>query len=120
MFIALDALWLTTMGPRFYQTHLAHLLGPVHVPPAIVFYLVYCVGILVFAIAPGVQAKTWWIAGGLGALFGFVAYATYDLTNMATMKEWPAIVTVVDLVWGAVLTGTVASLAYLVAVRWIV
>jgi uncharacterized membrane protein len=120
IFIVFDALWLTVMGPRFYQAHLGHLLGPVHWAPVVVFYLVYCVGIVIFTVSPAVHAKAWWIAAGLGALFGFIAYATYDLTNMATLREWPAVVTIVDLVWGALVTGSVATLAYLVAMRWIV
>jgi len=119
IFLAIDALWLTTMAPRFYQAHIGHLLGPVQWLPAAAFYSVYIVGIVIFAVSPAVHAKTWWVAAGLGALFGFIAYATYDLTNQATMKDWPLIVTVVDLAWGSILTGTVATLSYLVATRWI-
>jgi len=120
IFLAIDAVWLGTMAPKFYQTHIGHLLGDVQWVPAAVFYLIYIVGIVLFAVEPGIRANTWWVATGLGALFGFIAYATYDLTNQATMKDWPLIVTVVDLAWGAILTGSVATVSYFVATKWIV
>lgn len=119
IFLAVDALWLGTMAPRFYQAHIGHLLGPVQWAPAALFYLIYMVGIVLFAVTPAVEARAWWLAAGLGALFGLIAYATYDLTNQATLRDWPIIVTVVDLVWGTVLTGTVATLSYFVAIKWI-
>ncbi len=120
IFLAIDAVWLTTMAPRFYQTHIGHLLGEIQWAPAVVFYLIYIVGIIMFAVAPAVQAKSWWIAAGFGALFGLIAYATYDLTNQATLRDWPIIVTIIDLIWGTILTSTVATLSYLVAMRWII
>lgn len=120
IFLAVDALWLATMAPRFYQAHIGHLLGPVQWAPAALFYLVYIVGIVLFAVTPAIEARAWWLAAGFGAIFGFIAYATYDLTNQATLIDWPLMVTLVDLAWGTFLTGTVATLSYLVAMRWIV
>jgi len=120
VFLAIDAVWLATMAPKFYQTYIGHLLGEVRFGPAAVFYLIYIVGIVVFTVAPAVRAENWLLALGLGALFGFIAYATYDLTNQATMKDWPVIVTLVDLAWGALLTGSVATVSYFIAMKWIV
>jgi uncharacterized membrane protein len=87
-------------------------------PAAAVFYLLYAVGVTVFAVLPAVDAAAPLEAAWRGALFGLVAYATYDLTNMATLRGWPTIVTVVDLAWGVALTASVATLATL-AVTWL-
>ena len=115
VFFAVDMVWLGLVANKFYQTHLGYLLGPVNWMAAIIFYLLYIIGIVVFAIMPGLEANSITKAIALGALFGFLAYATYDLTNLATVKDWPLIVTMVDLVWGTVLTGTVAAGGYYLA-----
>jgi len=120
IFFAIDLVWLGVIAKDFYRTHLGHLMGDVQWIPAIIFYLIYIVGIVLFAVSPAIQARSLLLALGLGALFGFIAYATYDLTNLATLKDWPVLVTVVDLIWGSVLTSSVATLSYLVAVRFIV
>ena len=105
-------------GETFYPRHLAHLLSAnVNWSAAILFYLVFIAGIVFFAVKPALEAGNSLRALAYGAFFGFLAYATYDLTNHATMKDWPAIVTVVDLAWGTVLTGTVAVATYLVSRR---
>ena len=85
---------------------------------AIIFYLLFIVGLVVFAIAPGLQAASLGKALLLGALFGLLTYATYDLTNLATIKDWPLIVTVVDLVWGVILSSSVTWVAFQVG-RWL-
>ncbi len=115
IFFLIDMVWLGLVASKFYQTHLGFLLGPVNWSAAIIFYLLYIVGIVVFAIIPGLEAQSLMKAIILGALFGFLAYATYDLTNLATIKDWPLIVTIVDLIWGTVLTGAVAAGGYYVA-----
>ncbi len=115
IFFLIDMVWLGLVASKFYQTHLGFLLGPVNWTAAIIFYLLYILGIVVFAIVPGLQAESILKALVLGALFGFIAYATYDLTNLATLKDWPLIVTIVDLAWGAVLTGAVAAGGYYTA-----
>ena len=120
IFFLIDMVWLGLVASKFYQTHLGFLLGPVNWAAAIIFYLIYIVGIVVFAIVPGLQADSILKALVLGALFGFIAYATYDLTNLATLKDWPLIVTIVDLAWGAVLTGAVAAGGYYAAKMFVV
>lgn len=116
VFFAIDMLWLGLVARGFYQTQIGFLLGPVHWPVAIVFYLVFLVGLLIFVIAPAVAAKSLSHAVVFGALFGFFTYATYDLTNWATVKDWPWLVSIVDMAWGTVLTASVSGVTYLIAV----
>ena len=112
VFFLIDMVWLGFVANRFYQDQIGHLLGPVNWTAAIVFYLIYIVGILIFAVVPALETGSWQRAVFLGALFGFFAYATYDFTNLATLKDWPLIVVLVDVIWGAVLTGSVAFGSY--------
>lgn len=111
IFGALDAVWLNTMFTRLYQPEIGELLGPLRWAPALSFYLLYMIGIQIFAVAPGLASGKWTTALLYGALFGFFCYATYDLTNHATMKVWSLKVTLVDIVWGTVATGAAAALA---------
>ncbi|MCA9356810.1 DUF2177 family protein [Candidatus Nomurabacteria bacterium] len=111
-FLLIDMLWLGTVATKFYQSQIGFLLGPVNWVAAIVFYLIYIVGIIIFAVHPALEAGSLGKAVMLGALFGFFAYATYDFTNLATIKDWPVLVTVVDLIWGTVLTSSVAAVSY--------
>lgn len=109
-FLALDAVWLTTMGPRLYTPHLGPLLRPdPDLVAAALFYLLYLSGLVAFAVAPAVGAASWTGAAARGAAFGLVAYATYDLTNQATLRGWPWAVTAADLAWGMVVSAAGAS-----------
>lgn len=113
-FFAIDFLWLGAVARKFYFSRMSHLLaGKVNYPAAAGFYAVYIVGLIIFAVAPAVETGTWQTAAMYGALFGFFCYATYDMTNQATLKNWPAAVTVVDIIWGTVLSGSAASIGYL-------
>jgi uncharacterized membrane protein len=108
-FLALDAVWLSIMGPALYRPQLGSLMLEKFVlVPAIAFYLVYPVGIAVFAVGPALQAASGTLALGYGLLLGFLAYATYNLTNMATLRGWSPVVTVADIGWGSVATGAAA------------
>ncbi|MDM0111145.1 DUF2177 family protein [Variovorax sp. J22R133] len=119
IFLALDAIWLTAMADRLYRPALAHLMRErFDVAPAIVFYALYFVGVVIFAVAPGLRDGDWQRSLGLGALFGLIAYATYDLTNQATLKDWPWHVTVADLVWGSFVTAVAAGIACAVTARF--
>lgn len=112
-FLAIDAVWLATMSSVLYRPTLGDIL--LDVPrwgPAIVFYLVYPIGIVVFAVSPAVKLGSVQQAALLGALFGALAYATYDLTNYATLKNWSLTITIADIAWGAVLSGVAASGGY--------
>lgn len=108
--LVIDAVWLATMMQRFYKKFMGDLVAPkANFVAAGVFYILYVAGLVYLIIAPAINNK---ISLGetfvRGAVFGLVAYGTYDLTNQATLKNWPVIVTVVDLIWGTLLTGTVA------------
>ena len=108
-FLALDAVWLGVMGTTLYRAQLGSLvLEKFLLAPAIAFYLVYPIGIAVFAVGPALQAGSAASALGHGLLFGFLAYATYNLTNLATLRGWSPLVTAVDIGWGAVATGAAA------------
>jgi uncharacterized membrane protein len=118
IFFGIDIVWLGIVARDFYPRYLGHLLaGQVQWTPAVVFYLLYIAGIVFFAVKPAIEAGSARRALINGAFLGLVAYATYDLTNQATMRDWPVIVTVVDLIWGTVLTGSVAVVSYLVSRR---
>ena len=112
-FLAIDAVWLTVVARGFYRRQLGFLLSD---QPnwwaAIIFYLLFVVGLLVFAIVPGLQAGSLRKVLLLGAFFGLVTYATYDLTNLATVKNWPWLVTLVDMAWGTVLAAAVSGIGY--------
>lgn len=111
--LALDGLWLTFTLKRFYAPRMAHLMADSpDFLAAGMFYLIYAAGLSVLVVAPAVKGGTGaWKVFLTGALFGLVCYATYDLTNQATLKAWPAAVTLADMAWGTLLTGTVSLIA---------
>jgi len=117
-FAAIDAVWLTTMTNRLYKP----ILGPIladkpDMKAAVAFYLIYIGGIVLLAISPALKDGGLGRAAMNGAILGFVAYATYDLTNQATLKVWSTQMTVIDIIWGTVLTLSASSVGYLAA-RW--
>ena len=115
----LDFLWLTNMSAALYRRDLGPLLAEdPRMGVAVIFYLAYAAGIVIFAVRPALAAADWRVAALYGALFGFFAYATYDLTNFATMKVWTLRVTVLDIAWGAVLTAAAAGTAAMVTLKF--
>ncbi|MFT0861234.1 DUF2177 family protein [Ancylobacter sp. G4_0304] len=115
LFLALDSVWLSLMASRLYRPHLGNLMADnINLPPAILFYLLYIAGIVVFAVQPALVSGRWSSALMLGGFLGLVAYGTYDLTNHATLRDWPALITVADLIWGTVLTGLSATAGMLI------
>ena len=115
VFLALDAVWLGFMASRVYRPMIGSLMADqVNFPPAIIFYLLYVAGVVVFAVQPALASGRWTTALMLGAFFGLVAYGTYDLTNQATLKSWPAMMSLVDMAWGTVLTAAAATLGMLI------
>ena len=115
VFLAVDLLWLGVVARGFYQTQLRPFLSPtVNWWAAFAFYLLYVIGILIFAVLPGLAADSLLVAAGWGALFGFFTYTTYELTNLATLEKWPLKVVLVDTAWGVVLCTAVASAGFLI------
>ena len=114
-FAAIDAVWLGTMAGRVYRPLIGDiLLDGFRIGPAIAFYLLYAVGLVVFAVAPALKGGGVASALGFGALFGFFAYATYDLTNFATLRNWGLTITLVDLAWGTFVSGVASAISVLV------
>jgi uncharacterized membrane protein len=114
----LDGAWLLGVARGFYRTHLGFLMADTpNWAAAGAFYLIYAVGVTVFATQPGIDDASALTAAWRGGLFGLVAYATYDLTNMATLRGWPTIVTIVDMAWGTLLSAAVAGIATLVVLQ---
>ncbi len=128
VFGLLDAVWLRNAGPLLYRPALGELLADkFRLAPAITFYVIYIAGLTYFAVVPGIVtngASSMTLFSGVpfavlnGALLGLLAYATYDLTNQATMKVWPSHVTLIDMAWGAVASGFAAGVATFVATRF--
>ena len=117
--LAMDAVGLSLAADLLYRPLLGDILLPeFKLVPAILFYGLYVAGIVIFAINPALVTGGWRGAAGKGALLGFFCYATYDLTNQATLKSWPATVTIVDMGWGTLLTGCAATAGYLAGSRF--
>ncbi len=117
-FLAIDAVWLGVIASAMYKRELGHLLAPnVRWGAAAVFYLLYVAGVLVLVVQPNLDATLARVVL-FGALFGLVAYATYDLTNLATLQRWPVSVTLIDLAWGAFLTAATAAAGWTYG-RWL-
>lgn len=117
-FLIVDAIWLSTMADMLYRPLLGDKLAPqFHLAPAIAFYLIYVAGIVFFAVMPGLEHGGLGKAALNGAALGLVAYATYDLTNQATLQDWPLSITLADIPWGAFVTAIGASAGFLAASR---
>lgn len=115
IFLAIDAIWLGLVAPKFYKAQIGHLMSEKpNFVAAIVFYLVFIVGVVYFVINPAIEAQSMSKLLVAGMLFGFMTYATYDLTNLATLKDWPITVTIVDLIWGTTLSTLIGLFTYLI------
>ena len=119
VFFLIDLIWLGVVAKNFYQKNLKYFLSPnVNWTAAILFYLIYIAGILIFAVLPAVAKDSLRHAAVWGALFGFFTYATFDLTNLALLKNWPIVIVIVDILWGVVLCTAVATLSFYIA-KWL-
>ena len=116
--LAIDMLWLGVIAKGWYQQGIGHLMtADVKLWAAALFYLLYPVGLVVFAVSPGLDVASPWRAAALAAAFGLFAYATYDLTNLATLKDWPLALSAADVAWGAFASAVAASAGRWVALR---
>jgi uncharacterized membrane protein len=115
-FAVIDSFWLRTMYTRLYKPEIGELMmaGGFRIGPAIAFYLLYILGMMIFAVSPAFAAGRWQVALVQGAMFGFFCYMTYDLTNHATLKIWSTKVTILDIMWGTILTGSASAVGYVV------
>ena len=116
---ALDLVWLGVLARGFYQRQIGHLMrSDIQWAPAVLFYLVYVAALVVFVAAPAVERQSVARAVGYGAFFGLAAYAAFDLTGLALLKDFPATAALVDLGWGAFLSATVSAVVVLAARAW--
>lgn len=115
VFFVIDIIWISQIALKYYRSQMGPLLSEkVNWPAAIVFYLVFIAGIVLFVLLPSIAEKSLSKAVLFGAAFGFVTYATYDLTSLATTRNWPFTLTFVDLAWGTFLTASVSTITYLI------
>lgn len=118
VFLVIDMIWLVFVANGFYKQQIGNLMKTdINWAAAILFYVIFIAGLVMFVIAPAVEKKAWMQALLTGAFFGLVCYATYDLTNLAVAKDWPLPVTIVDLVWGATIAASVSVITYFIAIR---
>ena len=116
VFFVIDMVWLVVVARKFYKEQIGFIMTPdINWIAAVIFYLLFIAGLVSFVISPAVEKQSWLHALLFGAFFGLVSYATYDLTNLATLRDWPVLVTVVDLAWGTVLGAAVSVTTFLVA-----
>ncbi len=119
IFFAIDMVWLGLISKNFYQKNIGFLMTQnVNWVAALIFYLLFITGLVIFVITPALENNSWLMALSLGALFGLITYATYDLSNLATLKNWPLLVTIVDLMWGTFVSSAVSVFSYLVAKKF--
>jgi uncharacterized membrane protein len=113
VFFIVDMAWLGFIAKDLYKKYLGGFLSEqVNWTAAVIFYLLFIVGVFIFAIMPSVEKNSVVLAVTLGALFGFFTYATYDLTNLATLKGWPVTIVFIDIIWGSVLTAIVSTAGF--------
>lgn len=109
----LDFVWLSRMADVLYRPTMGDMAAPNFKPvPAALFYLLFCTGLVYFAVRPALGSGDWSVAFMQGAVLGLVAYGTYDLTNQATLKNWSTTLSIVDMSWGTVLSGVAATIGY--------
>ncbi|EAG8908436.1 DUF2177 family protein [Listeria monocytogenes] len=114
VFLVFDLFWLLVASKKMYQQFIGDLMGDVRLAPAVIFYFIYVVGVTFFVLLPGTEKGSLGYTILAGALFGLVCYATYDLTNLATLKDWPITMTIIDLVWGTAVTTVTSVIVYFI------
>ena len=113
VFLLIDIVWLAVIAKNLYQKELGFIMSPKpNWGAAILFYLIFIVGLVFFVIHPAIEKDSWSYALFAGILFGFVSYSTYDLTNLATLADWPIKITIIDLIWGSSLGGAVSTISF--------
>lgn len=120
VFTLIDLVWLMFISRKLYQDKLGHLMAAkVNLPAAAIFYLLFIAAMVFFVINPALAKSSILYALGAGAFFGLVTYATYDLTNLATLRDWPVSITVIDLAWGTFVTSSTTALTTWISGRWV-
>lgn len=113
VFFAIDILWLGFIAKKLYREEIGHLMAEkTNWPAAIIFYSIFIGGLVLFAVIPALEKESLTYALQMGALFGFMCYATYDMTNLATLKDWPVKITIIDILWGTILNSLTAGISF--------
>lgn len=119
VFLGIDMIWLTLIAKNYYAKQLGYVMAKnPNLLAALIFYLIFIAGLIFFVITPALDKKMWTQALLAGAFFGLVTYSTYDLTNLATIKDWPVIITIIDLLWGMTVSATVSVITYFLALKF--
>ncbi|MDD2458226.1 MAG: DUF2177 family protein [Eubacteriales bacterium] len=120
VFTLIDLVWLLFISRKLYQEKIGHLMAEKpNLPAAAIFYLLFIAAMVFFVISPAVARQSILYALGAGAFFGLVTYATYDLTNLATLRDWPVSITIIDLIWGTFITSSTSALATWISGRFL-
>ncbi|MBC1424097.1 DUF2177 family protein [Listeria seeligeri] len=114
VFLIFDLFWLLVVSKKMYEHFIGDLMGDVRIFPAVIFYVIYVIGVTFFVLIPGTEKGSIGYVILAGALFGLICYATYDLTNLATLKDWPVAMTVIDLIWGTAVTTVTSVIVYFI------
>ncbi|MBC1739728.1 DUF2177 family protein [Listeria seeligeri] len=114
VFLIFDLFWLLVVSKKMYEHFIGDLMGDVRIFPAVIFYVIYVIGVTFFVLIPGTEKGSVGYVILAGALFGLICYATYDLTNLATLKDWPVAMTVIDLIWGTAVTTATSVIVYFI------
>ena len=121
VFFMIDMIWLGLVARNFYRSQIGFLMKTnINWAAAIIFYLLFIAGLVFFVLNPAIERKSISHAIMTAAFYGLLTYATYDLTNLATLKDWPLLLTIIDLIWGMALSVSVSLISYLIAIRFVV
>ncbi len=119
IFFSIDLLWLGVIAKDLYRREIGFIMSDeIRWIPALLFYALYIVGLVFFCVSPALKDGRWMLALLYGGLFGLISYATYDLTNLATLKGWPVKLVVYDLIWGTCISGLTCLISFLIAQHW--
>jgi uncharacterized membrane protein len=121
VFFVIDMLWLGVVAKSFYHSQIGFMMKTnINWVAAIIFYLLFIAGLVFFVLAPAIEKRSLIFALATAAFYGILTYSTYDLTNLATLKDWPLLITIVDIIWGMVLSTSVTLISYLIAIKFVV
>lgn len=121
VFFVIDIIWLAVIAKNFYRSQIGFLMKTnINWVAAILFYLLFIAGLVFFVLSPAIEKRSLTYAIMAGAFYGLLTYSTYDLTNLATLKDWPLLITFIDIIWGMVLSVSVSLISYLIAIRFVI
>lgn len=121
VFFIIDMIWLGLVAKNFYRSQIGFLMkSNINWAAAIIFYLLFIAGLVFFVLSPAIEKRSLTYAIMAGAFYGLLTYSTYDLTNLATLKDWPLLITFIDIIWGMVLSVSVSLISYLIAIQFVI